>query len=184
MVIRMEKKVTKKEIVKMLLKNNEMDSQDEEELLDLLIDQPISIDVDKQEEAKMTKGDRIADKVSEIAGSWGFILGFSAFLIFWVILNTIILRGDYQIDTYPFILLNLLLSCLAALQAPVIMMSQNRQAAKDSLRNQNDYRTDLKSELILEELYHKMDEILKNQRRILRIIDNEEEEEKGEETKQ
>ncbi len=184
MVIRMEKKVTKKEIVKMLLKNNEMDSQDEEELLDLLIDQPISIDVDKQEEAKMTKGDRIADKVSEIAGSWGFILGFSAFLIFWVILNTIILRGDYQIDTYPFILLNLLLSCLAALQAPVIMMSQNRQAAKDSLRNQNDYRTDLKSELILEELYHKMDEILKNQRKILRIIDNEEEEEKGEETKQ
>ena len=184
MVIRMEKKVTKKEIVKMLLKNNEMDSQDEEELLDLLIDQPISIDVDKQEEAKMTKGDRIADRVSEIAGSWGFILGFSAFLIFWVILNTIILRGDYQIDTYPFILLNLLLSCLAALQAPVIMMSQNRQAAKDSLRNQNDYRTDLKSELILEELYHKMDEILKNQRRILRIIDNEEEEEKGEETKQ
>lgn len=180
----MEKKVTKKEIVKMLLKNNEMDSQDEEELLDLLIDQPISIDVDKQEEAKMTKGDRIADKVSEIAGSWGFILGFSAFLIFWVILNTIILRGDYQIDTYPFILLNLLLSCLAALQAPVIMMSQNRQAAKDSLRNQNDYRTDLKSELILEELYHKMDEILKNQRKILRIIDNEEEEEKGEETKQ
>lgn len=183
MVIRMEKKVTKKEIVKMLLKNNEMDSQDEEELLDLLIDQPISIDVDKQEEAKMTKGDRIADRVSEIAGSWGFILGFSAFLIFWVILNTIILKGDYQIDTYPFILLNLLLSCLAALQAPVIMMSQNRQAAKDSLRNQNDYRTDLKSELILEELYHKMDEILKNQRKILRIIDSEEEEEEGEVTK-
>ena len=183
MVIRMEKKVTKKEIVKMLLKNNEMDSQDEEELLDLLIDQPISIDVDKQEEAKMTKGDRIADRVSEIAGSWGFILGFSAFLIFWVVLNTIILRGDYQIDTYPFILLNLLLSCLAALQAPVIMMSQNRQAAKDSLRNQNDYRTDLKSELILEELYHKMDEILKNQRKILRIIDSEEEEEEGEVTK-
>ena len=183
MVIRMEKKVTKKEIVKMLLKKNEMDSQDEEELLDLLIDQPISIDVDKQEEAKMTKGDRIADRVSEIAGSWGFILGFSAFLIFWVILNTIILKGDYQIDTYPFILLNLLLSCLAALQAPVIMMSQNRQAAKDSLRNQNDYRTDLKSELILEELYHKMDEILKNQRKILRIIDSEEEEEEGEATK-
>ena len=179
----MEKKVTKKEIVKMLLKNNEMDSQDEEELLDLLIDQPISIDVDKQEEAKMTKGDRIADRVSEIAGSWGFILGFSAFLIFWVILNTIILRGDYQIDTYPFILLNLLLSCLAALQAPVIMMSQNRQAAKDSLRNQNDYRTDLKSELILEELYHKMDEILKNQRKILRIIDSEEEEEEEQKDK-
>ena len=170
----MEKRKTKKEIVKMLLKNNELEEQDEEELLNLLIDQPISIDVDKQEEAKMTKGDRIADKVSEIAGSWGFILGFSSFLIFWVILNSVILKGNLQIDEYPFILLNLLLSCLAALQAPVIMMSQNRQAAKDSLRNQNDYRTDLKSELILESLHDKMEEILRNQRKILRIIENEE----------
>ena len=174
----MGNRLTKKEIVKMLLKNNELEAQDEEELLDLLVDQPISIDVDKQEEAKMTKGDRIADKVSEIAGSWAFILGFSSFLIFWVILNTFVLKGDLKIDQYPFILLNLLLSCLAALQAPVIMMSQNRQAAKDSLRNQNDYRTDLKSELILEELHHKMEEVLRNQRKILRIIEPDEEEEK------
>jgi uncharacterized membrane protein len=160
----------------MLLKNNELDEQSEEELLDLLVDQPISIDVDKQEEAKMTKGDRIADKVSEIAGSWGFILGFSTFLIAWMVINTFILKGDDQIDPHPFILLNLLLSCLAALQAPVIMMSQNRQAAKDSLRNQNDYRTDLKSELILEELHDKMDEMLKNQRKILKYIEENEEE--------
>ena len=153
MVIVMEKRTTKKEIVKMLLKNNSLDEKDEEELLDLLIDQPISIDVDKQEEAKMTFGDRVADKVSEIAGSWGFILCFCLFLIFWVILNSFILTGDTKIDGYPFILLNLLLSCIAALQAPIIMMSQNRQATKDSLRNQNDYRTDLKSELILEELH-------------------------------
>jgi uncharacterized membrane protein len=172
------KRKTKKEIVKMLLKNNELDEQSEEELLDLLVDQPISIDVDKQEEAKMTKGDRIADKVSEIAGSWGFILGFSTFLIAWMVVNTFILKGDNQIDPHPFILLNLLLSCLAALQAPVIMMSQNRQAAKDSLRNQNDYRTDLKSELILEELHDKMDEILKNQRKILKYIEENEEETK------
>ena len=171
----MEKRLTKKEIVKMLLKNNELEAQDEEELLDLLVDQPISIDVDKQEEAKMTKGDRLADKLSEVAGSWGFILGFSAFLIFWIVLNAFVLRGDYKIDEYPFILLNLLLSCLAALQAPVIMMSQNRQAKKDSLRNQNDYRTDLKSELILEELHHKTDEILKNQRKILKALEDEEE---------
>ena len=174
----MEKKKTKKEIVKMLLKNNEIGEQDEEELINLLINQPISIDIDKQEELKMTFGDRVADKVSEIAGSWGFILGFSAFLIFWIILNAFILRGDNQIDAYPFILLNLLLSCLAALQAPIIMMSQNRQAAKDSLRNQNDYRTDLKSELILEDLHDKMTEILRNQRRILRQIEEDEEEDK------
>ena len=149
----MEKRKTKKEIVKMLLKNNELDEQSEEELLDLLVDQPISIDVDKQEEAKMTKGDKIADKVSEIAGSWGFILGFSAFLIGWMVINTFILKGDNSIDPHPFILLNLLLSCLAALQAPVIMMSQNRQAAKQ------------------------MAEIQKNQRKILRLLEPEEEEE-------
>ncbi len=171
MVIVMEKRKTKKEIVKMLLKNNSLDEKDEEELLDLLIDQPISIDVDKQEEAKMTFGDRVADKVSEIAGSWGFILGFSLFLIFWVILNGFILTGDTKIDGYPFILLNLLLSCIAALQAPIIMMSQNRQAAKDSLRNQNDYRTDLKSELILEELHNKMEIILKNQKKIMKSLE-------------
>ena len=170
----MENRKTKKEIVKMLLKNKELEEKDEEELLDLLIDQPISIDVDKQEEAKMTRGDRIADKVSEIAGSWTFILCFSGFLLFWIVLNVIILKTDDQLDPYPFILLNLLLSCLAALQAPVIMMSQNRQAAKDSLRNQNDYRTDLKSELILEELHDKMEEILRTQRKILRIIDEDE----------
>ena len=163
----MEKKKTKKEIVQMLLKNNQLEEKDEEELLDLLVDQPISIDVDKQEEAKMTRGDFLADKLSEVAGSWGFILGFTLFLIAWVIINTIILAKGKEIDPYPFILLNLVLSCLAALQAPIIMMSQNRQAAKDSLRNQNDYRTDLKSELILEELHDKMDEILDNQEKIM-----------------
>ncbi len=154
----------------MLLANNELGEKDEEELLDLLVDQPISIDVDKQEEAKMTKGDRIADKVSEIAGSWRFILIFSSFLLFWIILNTIILQSGHEIDKYPFILLNLLLSCLAALQAPIIMMSQNREAKKDSLRNQNDYKTDLKSELILEDLHDKIELLIKNQNEIKKEI--------------
>ena len=176
----MEKRKTKKEIVKMLLKNNSLDEKDEEELLDLLIDQPISIDVDKQEEAKLTFGDKVADKVSEIAGSWGFILGFSLFLVFWIVLNGFILTGNNKIDSYPFILLNLLLSCIAALQAPIIMMSQNRQAAKDSLRNQNDYRTDLKSELILEELHNQMDTIIKNQKKIMKSLDNNQEGEENE----
>ena len=173
----MEKRKTKKEIVQMLLKNNSMDAKDEEELLDLLIDQPISIDVDKQEEAKMTFGDKVADKVSEIAGSWGFILGFSSFLIFWVVLNTVLLKEGHRIDEYPFILLNLLLSCIAALQAP-IMMSQNRQAEKDSLRNQNDYRTDLKSELILESLHDDLESVLENQKKILKYIEGENNEKK------
>ncbi len=172
-----QKKKTKREIVKMLL-NSDLGEKDEEELLDLLIDQPISIDVDKVEEAKMTKGDFIADKVSEVAGSWTFILLFVIFLIGWVVLNTIILKDGKEIDPYPFILLNLLLSCIAALQAPIIMMSQNRQAEKDSLRNQNDYRIDLKSELILEELHDKIIELQKNQRQILKYIKENSDEEK------
>ena len=168
----MESKKTKKEIVKMLL-NSEIDEKDEEELLDLLVDQPISIDVDKQEMSNMTLGDRLADKISEITGSWTFIFLFIFFLIFWIVLNVKILKEGSQIDPYPFILLNLLLSCIAALQAPIIMMSQNRQAQKDSLRNQNDYRTDLKSELILEELHDKMEKILKNQSKILKRLEEE-----------
>ena len=172
-----QKKKTKREIVKMLL-NSDLGEKDEEELLDLLIDQPISIDVDKVEEAKMTKGDFIADNVSEVAGSWTFILLFVIFLIGWVVLNTIILKDGKEIDPYPFILLNLLLSCIAALQAPIIMMSQNRQAEKDSLRNQNDYRIDLKSELILEELHDKIIELQKNQRQILKYIKENSDEEK------
>lgn len=166
----MEAKRTKREIVKMLLNSN-LDESDEEELLDLLVDQPISIDVDKQEESNMTFGDRLADKISEIAGSWAFIFLFVFFLVFWIVLNVKILKDGNQVDPYPFILLNLLLSCIAALQAPIIMMSQNRQAQKDSLRNQNDYRIDLKSELILEELHDKMEQILDNQEKILKDLE-------------
>ena len=179
----MERRRTKKDIVRMLLRNNELEEQDEEELLNLLIDQPIAIDVDKQEEAKMTKGDHFADRLSEIAGSWTFIIIFVLFLLFWVALNTIVLTGDTAIDPYPFILLNLVLSCISALQAPIIMMSQNRQAEKDSLRNQNDYRTDLKSELILESLHDQMNDIMKNQKKILKYI-NEQKERENESNKE
>lgn len=165
----MGKNKTKKEIVKMLLNAN-IDEKDEEELLDLLIDQPISIDVDKEEDAKRTTGDKIADKISEVAGSWIFIIIFTLFLVFWIVLNVQILKDGQEIDPYPFILLNLVLSCIAALQAPIIMMSQNRQAQKDSLRDQNDYRIDLKSELILEELHDKIEEVLKNQEKIKKVL--------------
>lgn len=165
----MEKNKTKKEIVRMLL-NSDIDEKDEAELLDLLVDQPISIDVDKEEDEKKTKGDIIADKISEVAGSWAFIIGFLLFLGFWILLNTLILKKGSEVDPYPFILLNLVLSCIAALQAPIIMMSQNRQAKKDTLRDQNDYRIDLKSELILEELHDKMDDILRNQKEIQKVL--------------
>ncbi len=165
----------KKDIVKMLLKQD-INSKDEKDLLEMLIDKPIAIDVEKQEEKALTFGERAADKISEVAGSWTFILIFSMFLIFWIILNTVILTKG--VDPYPFILLNLLLSCLAALQAPIIMMSQNRQAKKDSMRNQNDYCTDLKSELILEDLHDRMLILIKNQDEILKYIAEEKEKNK------
>lgn len=168
----MEKAKTKKEIVKMLLKNVKLDEKDEEELMDLLVDQPISIDVDKQEDSVMTFGDKVADRVSEIFGSWPFIIIFICFLVAWIVINTVVLVSGSAIDPYPFILLNLVLSCIAALQAPVIMMSQNRQGEKDSLRNQNDYRIDLKSELILEELHDKIENLERQQKEILTKLDS------------
>ena len=162
----MEKKKTKKEIVKMLLNQN-LETEDEEELIDLLIDNSIAVDVDKQDKDNEKFGDRVDDKITEFAGSWGFILGFTMFLILWIILNLTIFKN---LDPYPFILLNLLLSCIAALQAPIIMMSQNRAAKKDSMRSKNDYKTDLKSELILEELHDKMEKIISNQNKILKEL--------------
>ena len=158
----------KKEIVKMLLNRN-LEEKDEAEILDLLLDEPITIDVDKENDAKMTFGDKVADKLSEIAGSWTFIILFCSFLIFWIVLNLFLLK-DKAIDPYPFILLNLLLSCLAALQAPIIMMSQNRQAKKDTIRNKNDYHTDLKSELILEQLYDHLGIVIHNQKKIITLL--------------
>lgn len=161
----------------MLLKSSELEAQDEEELLDLLVEQPIAIDVDKQESQKMSFGDKAADKVSEIAGSWAFVLGFMLFLIIWIIINTFILVDEGAPDPFPYVLLNLVLSCIAAIQAPIIMMSQNRQAAKDSLRNQNDYRTDLKSELILESLHDHINEVLNNQKKIIKLLEDDSDEE-------
>ncbi len=165
----MEKK--KKEIVKKLLNQN-LEEKDEEEILDLLIDNPITIDVDKESDKKLTFGEKVADRFSAVAGSWTFIILFCLFLVFWVVINGFLMVD--AIDPYPFILLNLLLSCLASLQAPIIMMSQNRQAKKDTIRNQNDYRTDLKSELILESLHDDLEKILQNQNKILEYIKNDE----------
>ena len=155
----------KKEIVKMLLKNKE--DIDEDELMELLFDQPIAVDVDKMDKNNLKFSDKVADKITQIAGSWYFIIGSSLFLIIWILLNLYLWDN---VDPYPFILLNLLLSCIAALQAPIIMMSQNRQAKKDSLRNQNDYRIDLKSELILEQLHDQIELLASNQRKILKFL--------------
>ncbi len=165
----MENKNSKKEIVKMLLKKD-INVTDEEDLINMLINEPISVDTDKESDLNRSFGDYLADRITEIAGSWPFIIGLIIFLLLWIILNIFILTNA---DPYPFILLNLLLSCIAALQAPIIMMSQNREAKKDRLRSSNDYKTDLKSELILEDLHNKMSQIIKNQNKIINILTEE-----------
>ena len=154
----------------MLLKKK-LDTVDEADLINMLIDEPIAIDVDKQEDATRTFGDKLADKLTEIAGSWKFIIGMIIFLLSWILLNLFVIDNA---DPYPFILLNLILSCIAALQAPIIMMSQNREAKKDSLRSSNDYKTDLKSELILEELHNEIKKLAANQNKILKYIEEQE----------
>ena len=166
----MEIKKSKKEIVKLLL-NQELDEKAEEEIVDIIVDKPLAVDIDKQDKETMTFKDKLADKMSSAFGSWGFILGFSTFIVLWIVVNTYCIYFlGHAIDSFPFILLNLFLSCVAALQAPIIMMSQNRQARKDALRNKNDYHVDLKSELILEILYERIDKLNKGQKEILNYL--------------
>ena len=105
-----ERSKTKKEIVEMLLKKN-LESNDEEELINMLIDEPIAVDTDKQSDINRSFGDKVADKLTEVAGSWNFIIGMIIFLLLWILLNIYVLENA---DPYPFILLNLLLSCIAA----------------------------------------------------------------------
>jgi uncharacterized membrane protein len=108
----------------------------------------------------MRFGERLADKVAEWGGSWTFVSGFGLFLLAWAALNSLILATGARFDPYPYIFLNLILSMLAAVQAPIIMMSQNRQAAKDRAQAQMDYEVNLKAELEVMELNAKMDEVL------------------------
>lgn len=104
---------------------------------------------------QLTFGQVISDKIATVAGSWKFIISFLLLLVLWIIINSWVLLTK-PFDPYPFILLNLILSCIAALQAPIIMMSQNRQEAKDRLRSENDFLVDQKAEIIIEELYKKI----------------------------
>ena len=162
-------KMNKEKLVKMILNKTDNDTMDNfDELFDMLINEPIAINVDKEE--NRTIGEKVSDKLAEVAGSWTFIMIFVLFLIFWIVLNVIAMQA---VDPYPFILLNLVLSCISAIQAPIIMMSQNREAKKEKIKSNNEYKTTLKNELILEELHRKMDEILKNEKTILECIDNE-----------
>ncbi len=108
---------------------------------------------------KRTLGERLSDRIAEFGGSWRFILTFGGFLLLWVLVNTV-LWSTHPPDPYPFIFLNLLLSCVAALQAPVIMMSQNRQEIRDRKQAEQDYKINLKAELEIRHLHEKVDHLL------------------------
>lgn len=120
----------------------------------------VSRNVNKEFESRLTFGQRLADMVAAFGGSWTFIIIFGSVLVFWVTLNSVILaRSQTEFDPYPYILLNLFLSMLAAIQAPIIMMSQNRQAAKDRTDAAHDYEVNLKAELEILSLHEKLDEL-------------------------
>ncbi len=108
-------------------------------------------------------GARLSDRIASVGGSWTFIIGFSLVLVAWILANTFVMAKDAAFDPYPYILLNLVLSCLAALQAPIIMMSQNRQAQKDRLQAEADYKTNLKAELEIRHLHIKIDQLVSHQ---------------------
>ena len=127
-----------------------------------LISKKYTKNINEIHSSNLTLGDRIADRLSDFAGSWTFIITFFIIILSWIILNSIFLFMR-PFDPYPFILLNLLLSCLAAIQAPVIMMSQNRQEAKDRLRAEHDYEINLKTEIVVEEILKRLNEIEKKQ---------------------
>ena len=152
----------RQKIIKELLDVTDTEFTDEE-----LIHQLITTNFSKNSEDtknRLSLGQKASDAVAKFAGSWAFIFSFIAVMVIWMVLNVVLASKAF--DAYPFILLNLVLSCIAAVQAPLIMMSQNRQEAKDRERAENDYKVNLKSELILDDLHKKLDEVIENQNKI------------------
>lgn len=160
-----------RKLLKDVLDDIRQDMSDEE-VLDLLANRKIS--VRPESEKKYTLGQRAADAIAKFAGSWAFIFSFIAVLILWMVIN--IIMASKAFDPYPFILLNLVLSCVAAIQAPLIMMSQNRQEEKDRCRAENDYKVNLKTEIMIEAIYDKVNALLAKQieleKKIHDIVDN------------
>jgi uncharacterized membrane protein len=135
----------------------------EQEVIDSLREHELlSMNVDMESEKTWTFGERLSDRMADFAGSWSFLIGFGFFMAVWILMNSLVLYW-HPVDPFPYILLNLVLSCLAAIQAPIIMMSQQRQEAKDRLRSQHDYQVNLKAELEIRHLNEKLDHLLSHQ---------------------
>ena len=152
------KNLTHTKIINEIIENVRDDMQDEE-IIHLVLEKTVALPDGKDE----TLGQKIADNIAKFGGSWYFIITFVILLISWMIYNQF---SKNSLDPYPFILLNLILSCLSALQAPIIMMSQNRQEQIDRQRNENDYKVNLKTEIIIQDLHNKLDIILEELEKI------------------
>lgn len=164
----MKKGKERAKIIKELLDITDKEFTDEELIQQLTMTEI----VENNSNEKTTFGQKAADAVAKFAGSWAFIFSFIAVMVIWMIVNVVLSTKAF--DAYPFILLNLVLSCIAAVQAPLIMMSQNRQEVKDRKRAENDYKINLKNELIIDVLHKKIELILENQKKILKELDNKE----------
>ena len=164
-----------RKLLKEVLKDIKHDMTDEE-VLALLADSKISA---RPENPKPTFGQKAADAIAKFAGSWAFIFSFTGVLILWMAANALLASKAF--DPYPFILLNLVLSCIAAIQAPLIMMSQNRQEEKDRRRAENDYKVNLKTEIMIEDIFDKVTAILKRQSKLEKQIESMQNEKKDEE---
>ncbi len=161
-----------RKLLKEVIEDIQRDLSDEE-VLKLLAGSKISVNPSKDRE-KYTFGQKAADSIAKFAGSWAFIFSFVGILILWMAVNTVLAAKAF--DPYPFILLNLVLSCVAAIQAPLIMMSQNRQEEKDRRRAENDYRVNLKTEIMIEDIYDKITAILAKQTALEKELCREKEE--------
>ena len=155
-----------RKLLKEVLEDIRHDMTDEE-ILNLLADSKISVSPEKEKE-KYTLGQRAADTIAKFAGSWAFIFSFAGVLLLWMVVNVVLATKAF--DPYPFILLNLVLSCVAAIQAPLIMMSQNRQEEKDRRRAENDYKVNLKTEIMIEDIHGKMNRILARQAILMKLM--------------
>ena len=154
----------RKDYVKEVLEDEigELSVLDNEVIESLHQHEILASNIEEQFERRLTFGERLSDQIASFGGSWRFIILFGVVLVLWIVLNAALLlnRG---FDPYPFILLNLILSCLAAMQAPIIMMSQNRAELRDRLRSENDYKINLKAELEIRHLHEKLDHLLRRQ---------------------
>ncbi len=154
----------RKDYVKELLQDEvgELSDLDNEVIESLRQNELLSSDIGKELQGKLTFGERLSDRIAEFGGSWRFLITFGCILVVWIVANGV-WWANRSFDPYPFILLNLILSCIAAVQAPIIMMSQNRAEARDRLRAENDYKVNLKAELEIRHLHEKVDHLLRRQ---------------------